>query len=236
VSDWTCTRCGAALQVPSDPAMCMSRCTFCGEDNVAPDVERRQWLQAERLRADEQKRRDELERLKLEEQRSHRLAVARENASSNRWLYISIAIGVVSIAGALILNAFAPPPSPLSAEAKPTDARSTGKDRVKEIVTGKKKHGCRVINEARTVDDVATISDWKLPKGSCVTIVAATGVDGNVLSIQFLDDGGNPVSKLHEGKELIEVFCPDVTAKYGYRITPSATMPFTFEELQCEDE
>jgi hypothetical protein len=233
---WSCSKCGAALTVPADPAMSMSRCDFCGEDNVAPDVARRQELQLERIRADERKRIDDLERARLDELRSARVAAIHERKSESRWLYISIGIGIVAITGALVINGLTGGGSSSSAPAnKPTDAKSTGKTHVKEIVDGKLKHGCRVINEARTVDDVATISNWKLPKGSCVTIVAATGIDDNVLTIQFLDDEGSPVSQKHSGKELVEVFCPEETAKYGYRISPAATMPFTFEELQCED-
>lgn len=238
MSSWTCTKCGAALSVPSDPALAMSRCDFCGEDNVAPDLERRQQLQVERLRAEEKRRQDDLERLRIEEKVQARLAAENAKRSENRGLYWSIGLGAVGIVVALVINAVAPTPTgdSGSTKPKPSDARSTGKTKVKEVVDGKKKHGCRVINEARTADDVVTISDWKLPKGSCVTIVAATGIDDNTLAIQFFDADDAPVSKKHQGKELVEVYCSKETAKYGYRIWPAATMPFTFEELQCEDE
>jgi hypothetical protein len=90
-----------------------------------------------------------------------------------------------------------------------------------------------VINDARTVADDVTISDWQLPAGGCVTIVAAAGA-GNTLTIQFMDHDKRPLGEPLDGSQLSKLFCAQRTAMYGYTIIPAEKAPFTWEELQCE--
>ena len=98
--------------MPTDPAMVMSRCEFCGEDNAAPDVERRQELLFERLRADEQKRVDELERLRLENQRDARRAEREKDKRDNRQLVMWIVFAAVALLVTLLMSVLWPAPAP----------------------------------------------------------------------------------------------------------------------------
>lgn len=198
-------------------------CNYCGEEQPVPDAAARSAVLRERER---ERARDE-----------KRLAEKKEEQRTERWWIVGVLVfaAVSAIAGIIFGNVNGSSPTNASAP-KPTDDESTGKNKVKANVHAALARGCRVVNEARSADDVLTVSDWKLPHHACVTIVAATGIADVTLTLQFTDNEGNPLKKPMTGKELEALFCSPATAKYGYTITPSTPAPFTYEELQCADE
>ena len=226
-----CRACGAALTLPAQDTLSM-RCPYCGDASPIPP----QYLAVlvERVR----ERRAAAERAEIR-------ADARRSLRTKLLLYLALpfagmaalAIFIVVIVKVYGADAITVNGRPLGAASTPppTDPHSTGKDVVDKKVAEKLAQGCVVTDADRTSASSQLTNDWKLPAGSCVFIVAATGMPGNQLTLQLEDVDQNPIGAAVTGAEVDLPYCSTKTASYGYRIDTGDGQPFTWADLQCAD-
>jgi hypothetical protein len=230
-----CRACGAALTLPTHETLSM-RCPYCGDASPIPP----QYLAV--LVERERERRAAAERAEVR-------ADGRRSLRNKILLYLAlpfagmVAVGVlivvmVSVYGkdAIVVNGQPlgnsddPPAAP-----PPTDPHSTGKDVVDKAVADKEKEGCKVVDADRTSASSQLIDNWKLYAGSCVYVVAATGMPGNQLDLQLEDVNQSPIGVSITGALVSLPFCPTKTGNYGYKIETGPNQPFTWVDLQCPD-
>jgi hypothetical protein len=232
-----CRACGGALTLPAHDTLSM-RCPYCGDAQPVPP----QYLAVLVEREREKRAAAERAEVRADRHRSLRTKLL---------LYLALpfagmaAVGVfifviVEVYGkdAVIVNG-----RPLGGAAEddepvpppPTDPHSTGKDVVDKLVAAKVAEGCKVVDADRSSPSSQLVNEWKLPAGSCVYIIAATGMPGNQLTLQLQDVNQTSIGSPITGAQVSLPFCPTKTGSYGYKIDTGDNQPFTWADLQCAD-
>ncbi len=129
-------------------------------------------------------------------------------------------------------------PGPLSAAAiecdreLPTDPVGVGATRVAELLEARQAAGCRrLLAPAATHVGEATLTAT-LNRGTCVQLVAATGMADNELTVSLSTPVGRPIAA-PAGQEVVLSYCVDTGGPHAGRITPALDGPFTSAAVIC---
>lgn len=241
-----CQRCGAALTVPVDLAAVVVRCQFCGEQTPLP-----QGLVS--LRA--QERQSELQR---QAQAAARVSAEQTSRSvaRNMWLFVGLVLGLPLVltlgifafvflmtktvqesATAVASPAMATPtptiPEPLPAP-RASDAKSTGEDRTTVLMKELYGKGCKTVIMAPIQSSgEKTLKASFVVNGTCVRVLAVTGVADNELTLTMKTPFGETIATPEAGNEVDFTYCPKTAGPHPMSIEPSTDDFYTVAAVEC---
>jgi len=117
--------------------------------------------------------------------------------------------------------------------ALPTDPDGVGATRVAEILEARRAAGCKQILAAAQTHVGEQTLTATLNRGTCVQLVAATGMPDNDLTVSLSTPLGRPVPAPPPGREVILSYCAEPGGDHTGRITPAVGGPFTSAALVC---
>lgn len=242
-----CQRCGAALTVPVDLAAIVVRCQFCGEQTPLP-----QGLVS--LRA--QERHNELQRQAQAEARASAEQTTR-GAARNMWLFVGLVLGLPLVltlgivafvflmtktvresATAATSTAMATPATPTPVEPSPppraSDSKSTGEDRTTVLMKQLYGKGCRTVIMAPIQSSgEKTLKASFVVNGTCVRVLAITGVADNKLTLTMKTPFGETIATPEAGNEVDFTYCPKTAGPHPMSIEPSTDDFYTLAAVEC---
>ncbi len=119
---------------------------------------------------------------------------------------------------------------------RPTDDKSTGAAAVAARMKQLYKQGCtHIVDEAQRYDSQITFTPdmAKSKTANCLHMVAATGIQGNTLTMTMTTPFGENVAVPPPGNFIDFLFCGETGGKHPVTITPAANEYFTFAAIDC---
>ena len=90
----------------------------------------------------------------------------------------------------------------------------------------------KILSPAKTYVGLQELSAT-LHKGTCVQLIAATGMDGNDLTISLVTPFGVSVPAPPPGKEVVLSYCVKEGGPHTGTLTPALAGPFTSAAIIC---
>jgi len=238
-----CQRCGAALTVPVELAELVVRCQFCGDQTPLP-----QGLLA--LRAQERN-------LQVQQQAQAQARASAEQATKSvarsMWLFVGLILGVPlllavgifvfiflmartvqeSAAGAppavVVPTVVEPPPAP-----RASDSKSTGEDRTTAVMKQLYDKGCKtvIMAPAQSAGETTLTASFVV-NGTCVRVLAVTGVADNKLTLTMKTPFGEAIKTPDAANEVDFTYCPKTAGPHPMSIAPSTDDFYTVAAVEC---
>jgi len=238
-----CQRCGAALTVPADLAEAVVRCQFCGEQTPLPQA-----LLA--LRAQERQ-------LQLQQQAQAQARASAEQTTKSVarsiWLFVGLIVGVPLLltVGILVFVFFitrtvresvagvpvsvptptvaAPPPPP-----RASNSKSTGEDRTTAVMKQLYDKGCKtvIMAPAQSAGETTLTASFVV-NGTCVRVLAITGVADNKLTLTMKTPFGETIQTPDAANEVDFTYCPKTPGPHPMSIVPSTDDFYTVAAVEC---
>jgi hypothetical protein len=227
--------------VPEDLSLLVAKCAFCGEQVPLP-VNMIATRQAQ-LRA-------------AEADRTARTVGAVQGAArtAGRWVFwtvmlttvVPVLLAIVGGVVVLIVNGVkstnaspnggttaAPAPEPVAAPPA-TDPVSTGESRATEMVKGLYARGCKnVVFPPQRMQGDQTLQTKFVLNGTCVRVIAVTGVAANRLTLTMKTPFGETIETPPPSTELDFTYCPKTEGPHPTQITPATEAYYTVGALEC---
>lgn len=231
MSSFVCAHCGAALSVPDEKDAVEATCSFCGQSTTLPkDI------------------------LALRAPKN-----APAGGPSNNGVVLVVAgaavalLALTGVAVSLLKNeprqAQAPviqppaptpaapsaaPPTPTPKVSPTTDRRSNGEARANEILTRLNASGCKeVILPPTQSAGEQTVETKFVMNGTCVTVLAVTGVEKNALTLKMKSPLGDVIQTPPAAPEVEFSICPKMRGPHPTTIIPTTEDPYTVAAIEC---
>ena len=241
----SCQRCGAALAVPVDLTALVVRCQFCGEQTPLPH---------ELLALRAQERQTQLQQQAQAQARASAEQTTR-SATRSMWLFVGLILGVPLL---LTLGIFifiygmartvreasslplivVPTPTPAVVALPPapraSDAKSTGEDRTTVLMKQLYDKGCKnVIMAPVQSSGEETLKASFVVNGTCVRVLAITGVTENTLTLTMKTPFGETIPTPEASNEVDFTYCPKTPGPHPMSIVPATDDFYTVAAVEC---
>ena len=239
----TCHRCGAAADVPEDVTAVTAKCAFCGEQiPLPPDILA---LRQERIEADQRER-------VVQTMSAARNAVGKA-ARGVFWTVMLTTVVPITLAivGGIVVaivkavnaspsdsssgtNVASSPPAIPVATPPATDPVSTGETHATEVVKALYSHGCKnIVLPPQRMQGDQTLQTKFVVNGTCVRVIAVTGVRANRLTLAMKTPFGEAIQTPPPSSEMDFTYCPKTEGPHPTEITPATDAYYTVAALEC---
>lgn len=193
------------------------QCQYCGAVQPVPDLEARQRALFERQRAEAHAQQRALEAAhRAEEARRAARREREEHAerkSSVRWGRLTMIFSML-LAPAIISVTMFDLPARLG-------FGGDGSDRIAIVAAQLTERGCQVVAPQASLYASSTVIKLvKLPRGSCLRVLAAGGPGHDSLKLRIFDLDGKEVAKSDDSSDPQAKFCPPAAGTLRYEVVP----------------
>ncbi|AKU97040.1 hypothetical protein AKJ09_03704 [Labilithrix luteola] len=135
-----------------------------------------------------------------------------------------------------------PTPVPAATSAVPstpkvpslTDRRANGEARANEILRRLNANGCKEVILAPTQSaGEQTVETKFVMNGTCVTVIAVTGVEKNALTLKMKSPLGDVIPTPPPAPEVEFSICPKMRGPHPTTIVPTTEDPYTVAAIEC---
>jgi hypothetical protein len=219
---FVCSNCDGALELPDDLEVASTTCPYCGEQALLPP----HIVAHRKERAHRQREANAAAARAADEARRKRTARKRSVIVG-----IVVTLAILVSGGGIALLAYA------NRDVRPRDPASTGHDQVAQWLASLKSRGCDHMVAPPEVIDGST--NWTMNmkrRGNCLTVMAATGVVGNALTLTMRTPFGQPVPASPPGTFVHLTHCADNDGAYPVSVTPATDNFYTYAAIDCPRE
>lgn len=214
-----CDNCQGALQLPENLELASTTCPYCGKQVLLPEhiVEHRR-ERAARARQQAEGRAREAQ------------STARRRSARKRAAIVAVVVGLAVLAtvGGVAALIYA------SRDTRPRDTVSSGNDQVAQWLVSLKARGCdHMVSPPSTEEGIVNMTMKLKRKGNCLTVMAATGVAQNALTLSMRTPFGQQVPASQPGTFVHLTHCADADGAYPVSVTPSTDHFYTFAAIDC---
>lgn len=226
MSSFSCTHCGASLEVPTDEDATSARCPYCAKTTLLP----KDFIAL--------RRKGPTAPAQPSWGMPMALAVALVVGSLGALVFYlraaSPAVAEVQASPAPPIVAVPPALAEVPTATAPADPRPSGDARATAILKELHARGCaRVLLPPSTSSGEQTVDTRLVGDGTCVHVVAVSGTPGNVLELRMKTPLGEPLRTPTPSAEIRFEICPKMAGAYPTTIVPSGGAPYTVAAIEC---